>query len=113
VSIHGHFRVNPAGFAALSQGLASFDVWTNAVGDRHGYRIRLEGCDKEICGDFPKLYSGHSNILHLLRDVINHATMTGQMQELETDYTSIRNRKPRTIRKIYTPFIEGDQDEPA
>jgi len=105
MSIHGHFRVNPAGFAALSQGLASFDVWTNAVGDRHGYRIRLEGCDQEISGDFPKRYSGHSNILHLIRDVLTHASMSGQLQELETDYTSIRDRKPIKVFK--------DEHEPA
>lgn len=85
--IHGSFSVIPYGVLE-SVPLVTFDIWSSPAGNLHHYAIQLHGRSKTMTlkGAVPKDKSGHGNILHLLRAIMDDVDLGG----VPADFTSIR-----------------------
>lgn len=74
MSIKGTFEVWPFGNRLGAETLVSFHMWSMSDG-LHGYTITAADGRALAAGVVPKSRSGHQNILHLLRDVMNNADL--------------------------------------
>lgn len=85
--IHGSFIVIPYGIQE-SVPLVSFDIGSSPAGNLHHYAIQFHGRSGAMTlkGTVPKNKSGHGNIFHLLRAIMDDIDLSG----VSADFTSIR-----------------------
>ena len=85
MSIDGSFDVYPGGSRWGSQELVAFHIHSTDNNAEHRYVITT--CKGHtMIGTLPKTYSGHGNILHLLKAILDDV----DLDKLGTDYSSIR-----------------------
>ena len=84
MSITGSFDVHPGGRGA-AQEVVAFAIYSTDNNAEHRYLITT--CKgHSMIGILPKTYSGHGNILHLLKAILDDV----DLDKLGTDYSSIR-----------------------
>lgn len=84
MSITGSFDVHVGGMRLATKEVARFSIHSTVDNRQHRYRITSG--DLVIEGTLPKTYSGHGNILHLLKAILDDV----RLDSLGTDYSSIR-----------------------
>lgn len=63
--------LHPYGNRMDERHLATISIWTTDDLQSHAYR--LEFSDRVVTGEIPKTRSGHTNLFHVLRDVLADA----------------------------------------
>lgn len=88
MAIYGKFSVHPGGWSAKPIDIVEFKIWSTMDNCFHRYSIEIKDTHY-LQGVVEKTYSGHGNILHLLKDILNDYNI----DDLGKDYSSLRKKK--------------------